>query len=93
MLHCHVVPFLNLWFLYFSWHHGEIPAGLRHVLLCDGDDPMEVLSSMYNTLRMAGVGGLARILLPPEFVLQVLAERFGREVDLDPILASTASVI
>ena len=64
------------------------------MLLCDGDDPMEVLSSMYNSLRMAGVGGLARILLPPEpeFVLQVLAERFGREIDLDPLMASNASV-
>ena len=60
---------------------------------CDGDDPMEVLSSMYNSLRMAGVGGLARILLPPEFVLQVLAERFGQEIDLDPLMASNASVI
>ena len=65
----------------------------RDYVTCDGDDPMEVLSSIYNTLHMVGVGGLARILLPPEFVLQILAERFGREVDLDPILASTASVI
>ena len=49
--------------------------------------------TLYNSLRMAGVGGLARILLLPEFVLQVLAERFGREIDLDTLMASNALVI
>ena len=56
---------------------GEVPDGLKHIVLCMGKERKDVYGLLYRNLKSSGVGGQIRTLVYPTWLLHIIRTRFG----------------
>ena len=56
---------------------ANVPPGFLHVLLCTGKERKEVYRGLYFILKKAGIGGQVKTFVYPDWIRQIIRERFG----------------